>query len=285
MLLTLFKVIIFGIVEGITEWLPISSTGHMILLNAWLPLPFNDAFLSVFLIVIQLGAIFAVLCIFWQDIWPFDNSCRNRPMGNKRLSGWQLKTDVVKLWIKIVVACIPAVILELFWGDVLEEKFYRPISVAAALIIVGVLFLAVETVCRRKQPTVVMTEAITWQMAFFIGVCQAAAAAFPGTSRSGATIIGALLLGIARPTAAAFTFYLAIPVMIGASLLKIFSYPTVWTGELIFYMLAGMTAAFLVSMAVIRFLMNYVKRHDFKIFGWYRIILGIFVFVFFYKYS
>ena len=269
MCLTLFKIIIFGIVEGITEWLPISSTGHMILLDEWLSLPFSDAFLSVFLVVIQLGAIFAVLCLFWEDIWPFSKD-------GKR---YGLKKDKISLWIKIVIACVPAALLEMLWGDMLEESFYQPVSVAAALIIVGILFILIETRRRRKQPTVVMTEAITWQMAFFIGVCQAAAAAFPGTSRSGATIIGALLLGIARPTAAAFTFYLAIPVMFGASLIKIIQYPMVWTAEMLLYAGVGMLTAFLVSMAVIRFLMDYVKKHDFKVFGWYRIVLGIFVLI------
>lgn len=270
MCLTIIKIIIFGIVEGITEWLPISSTGHMILLDEWLPLPFDDAFLSVFLVVIQLGAIFAVLCLFWQDIWPFA----------KKGGRYGLQKDKAGLWLKIVIACIPAGLLEMLWGDILEERFYRPVSVAAAMIIVGILFIVIETHQRRRQPTVVMTEAITWQMAFFIGVCQAAAAAFPGTSRSGATIIGALLLGIARPTAAAFTFYLAIPVMFGASLIKVIKYPMAWTMELLIYAGVGMLTAFLVSIIIIRFLMDYVKKHDFKVFGWYRIVLGILVLCF-----
>lgn len=267
MCLTLIKIIIFGIVEGITEWLPISSTGHMILLDEWLVLPFDDAFLSVFRIVIQLGAIAAVLCLFWRDMWPLE----------KREQRLTVRKKTVNLWIKIVVACIPAGLLELFWGDVLEERFYHPESVAAALIIVGILFLVIENKQGRGMPAVVTTEAITWQMAFFIGVCQAAAAAFPGTSRSGATIIGALLLGIARPTAAAFTFYLAVPVMFGASLVKIIGYPLSWTFDQILCAGVGMATAFIVSMLIIRFLLEYVKKHDFKIFGWYRIILGILV--------
>lgn len=277
MLLTLLKVIIFGIVEGVTEWLPISSTGHMILLNAWLPLPFDDAFLSIFLIVIQLGAIFAVLCLFWKDIWPLEWKAARSSNGRK---GWMIKKDIISLWVKIVIACLPAAVLELIWGDVLEAKFYQPVSVAIALIVVGILFIIIENKHRRKMPTVVMTEYITWQMAFFIGVCQAAAAAFPGTSRSGATILGALLLGIARQTAASFTFYLAIPVMFGASLVKFMDYPAVWNGDSMIYVVVGMATAFIVSMMMIRFLMAYVKKHDFKIFGWYRIILGIVVLAF-----
>lgn len=278
MLLTLLKVIIFGIVEGVTEWLPISSTGHMILLDAWFPLPFDDAFLSVFLIVIQLGAVIAVLCLFWRDIWPLE---RKAALSSNGKAGWMIKKDIISLWVKIIIACLPAAVLELMWGDVLEEKFYQPVSVATALIVVGILFIIVENKHRRKMPTVVMTEYITWQMAFFIGVCQAAAAAFPGTSRSGATIIGALLLGIVRPTAAAFTFYLALPVMFGASLMKIMDYPAVWSRELVVCAGAGMVTAFIISMLSIRFLMAYVKKHDFKIFGWYRIILGILVLAFF----
>lgn len=273
MVLTLFKVIIFGIVEGITEWLPISSTGHMILLDQWLPLPFDDAFLSFFLIIIQLGAIFAVVCLFWRDIWPFE-------LNGKEMTGKQktvIRKDIINLWLKIAIACLPAVILELLWGDVLEEKFYNPVSVAMALVVVGILFIAIEHIRRRKQPMVVMVEDITWQMAFFIGVCQAAAAAFPGTSRSGATIIGALLLGIDRSVAAAFTFYLAIPVMFGASLVKILEFPAVRSADRIVYVGIGMLTAFIVSVMIIRFLMDYVRKHDFKIFGWYRIVLGIIV--------
>lgn len=274
--MTLFKVIIFGIVEGITEWLPISSTGHMILLNEWLPLPFDDAFLSLFWIVIQLGAVLAVVCLFWQDIWPFE---RNDGMEKKQ--GTVIRKDIISLWLKIGVACLPAVMLELLWGDKLEEKFYHPVSVAVALIIVGMLFIFIEHIRRRKMPVVVLPEGITWQMAFFIGVCQAAAAAFPGTSRSGATIIGALLLGIDRPVAAAFTFYLAIPVMFGASLVKIAGFSDGWSMDRIAYVGIGMLTAFVVSLMIIRFLMAYVRKHDFKIFGWYRIVLGMIVLLYF----
>lgn len=277
MLLTLFKVIIFGIVEGITEWLPISSTGHMILLNAWMPLPFDDAFLTVFLIVIQLGAVLAVLCLFWRDICPLEWEVKGMNRKKKLL----IRKDMIHLWLKIGVACLPAVMLELLWGDVLGERFYHPVSVAMALIIVGMLFIVVESVRRRKMPVIVMTEDITWQMAFFIGVCQAAAAAFPGTSRSGATIIGALLLGIDRSVAAAFTFYLAIPVMFGASLVKIVEFSVVWSMDQIVYTCIGMVTAFIVSVMVIRFLMDYVRQHDFKIFGWYRILLGMIVLLYF----
>lgn len=277
MLLTLFKVIIFGIVEGITEWLPISSTGHMILLNAWMPLSFDDAFLTVFLIVIQLGAVFAVLCLFWRDICPLEWEGKGMNRKKKPL----IRQDKIHLWLKIGIACLPAVMLELLWGDVLEERFYHPAPVAMALIIVGILFIVVEYIRRRKMPVIVMTEDITWQMAFFIGVCQAAAAAFPGTSRSGATIIGALLLGIDRSVAAAFTFYLAIPVMFGASLVKIVECSVVWSMDKIVYTCIGMATAFIVSVMVIGFLMDYVRQHDFKIFGWYRILLGMIVLLYF----
>lgn len=269
-MIELLKAILFGIVEGITEWLPVSSTGHMIILDEFIRLDCTPEFLEMFLVVIQLGAIMAVVILFWNKIFPFQFKDRSKPV---------IETDKIMLWLKIVVACIPAAIVGLLFDDVFEALFYHAIPVALALIVFGVAFIVVERRNKGKRAKIRKLDDITFQIAFLIGVFQLIAAVFPGTSRSGATIVGALLIGVSRSVAAEFTFFLAIPVMFGASLLKLvkfgFSFTTLEAGVLI----VGMLVSFLVSLFVIRFLMDYIKKHDFQIFGWYRIVLGVIVII------
>ena len=264
-MIELLKAVLFGIVEGITEWLPVSSTGHMIILDEFIRLDCTPEFLEMFLVVIQLGAIMAVVILFWNKIVPFQFRDRSRPV---------VETDKIMLWLKIVIACIPAAIVGILFDDVFEALFYHAIPVALALIVFGVAFIAVERRNKGRKPKIRKLNDITFQTAFLIGVFQLIAAVFPGTSRSGATIVGALLIGVSRSVAAEFTFFLAIPVMFGASLLKLvkfgFSFTTMEAGVLVI----GMLVSFFVSVFVIRFLMDYIKRHDFQIFGRYRIVLG-----------
>lgn len=272
----LWTAILFGIVEGITEWLPISSTGHMILLERFVTFQnVSDGFWSMFEVVVQLGAILAVALLFWKQIIPF-GFWENK--GKKRLI---FKKDIIVLWLKILAACIPAAAIGVLFSDQMEALFYNHITVAVMLVLFGVAFIAVENRHSGKKAKVDAACEITFQMAFFIGVFQLIAAIFPGTSRSGATIIGALLLGISRTAAAEFTFYLAIPVMFGASLLKLLKFGFHFTPLELAVLLLGMASAFAVSVLVIRFLMGYIKKHDFKIFGWYRIALGLIVLAFF----
>lgn len=266
----ILKAVLFGIVQGITEWLPISSTGHMILLNEFVTLDVSPEFLEAFLVVIQFGSILAVVVLFWNKIFPFE--FKGKP---------HIRKDTFTLWFKIVAACIPAIIIGLPFDDVFNKLFYNYTCVAVALIVFGILFIIVENRNKKLQPKVTQLSQITYKMAFIIGVWQLIAAVFPGTSRSGATIIGALLLGISRTVAAEFTFFLAIPVMFGASLLKLMKFGLAFSGAELSILLVGMIVAFAVSVAVIRFLMGYIKKHDFKVFGWYRIVLGIIVLLYF----
>ena len=265
-MIEILKAVFFGIVEGITEWLPISSTGHLILLNEFIELDVSEQFFSMFEVVIQLGAIFAVVLLFWNKIWPFSANEKN-----------YIKQDTFIMWLKIALACVPAAVVEILFGDVIEEKFYNYTVIALALILFGIAFLWIANRNRGKSPKMACIPEITWQTAFFIGMFQLIAAVFPGTSRSGATILGGILLGVARPVAAEFTFFLAIPVMFGASLMKVLKFGFEFTSSELIILIAGMATAFLVSIAVIQFLMGYIKKHDFKIFGWYRIALGILV--------
>jgi undecaprenyl-diphosphatase len=267
-MLELLKAILFGIVEGITEWLPISSTGHMIILNEFVKLDCTDEFLEVFLVVIQLGAILAVVILFWNKIFPFQFKDKTKPV---------IEMDKIMLWLKIIVACIPAAVVGLLFDDVFEALFYHAIPVALALIIFGIAFIAVERMNKGKKPKVRKLSDISFKTAFIIGLFQLIAAIFPGTSRSGATIVGALLIGVSRSVAAEFTFFLAIPVMFGASLLKIVKFGLSFTALEAGVLIIGMLVAFFVSIFVIKFLMDYIKKHDFQIFGWYRIVLGIIV--------
>ena len=279
-LIELFKAALFGVIEGITEWLPISSTGHMILFNEFMPLQVSEEFYSMFEVVIQLGAILAVVVIFWNSIFPFQKP----PYDPRRIRTGlisYLRMDIVMLWLKILVACVPAAVIGLLFNEKFEALFYNYTTVAIALIVFGIAFLIIEIRHKGKRARVNSLEEITFQLALLIGVFQLIAAIFPGTSRSGATIVGALLLGVSRTVAAEFTFFLAIPVMFGASLLKIVQFGFHFTGMEVAILLTGMIVAFVVSILVIKFLMGYIKKHDFKVFGWYRIILGIVVLLYF----
>ena len=279
-LIELFKAALFGVIEGITEWLPISSTGHMILFNEFMPLQVSKEFYSMFEVVIQLGAILAVVVIFWNSIFPFQKP----PYDPRRIRTGlisYLRMDIVMLWLKILVSCVPAAVIGLLFNEKFEALFYNYTTVAIALIVFGIAFLIIETRHKGKQARVNSLEEITFQLALLIGVFQLIAAIFPGTSRSGATIVGALLLGVSRTVAAEFTFFLAIPVMFGASLLKIVQFGFHFTGMEVAILLTGMIVAFVVSILVIKFLMGYIKKHDFKVFGWYRIVLGIVVLLYF----
>lgn len=279
-MLEIFKSIILGIVEGITEWLPISSTGHLILVNEFLNLDMSEKFVEMFNVVIQLGAILAVVIIFWNKLFPFGKKNNPHPLSKDGVGAY-IKTDIFIMWFKVLAACIPAAVVGLAFDDWIDEHFYNPWTVAIALIIFGAAFIIVENWNKNRKPRIDSISALTFKAAFIIGIFQLIAAVFPGTSRSGATIVGALLIGISRTVAAEFTFYLAVPVMFGASLLKLVKFGFDFTGTEIAVLLTGMAAALVVSVVVIKFLMDYIKKHDFKIFGWYRIILGALVIMYF----
>ena len=242
----IFKAIILGIVQGITEWLPVSSTGHMILVDEFLQLSMSDSFKEIFFVVVQFGSILAVVLLYWKKIFPFNFN--KKPFVEK---------DIIIMWTKIALACVPAAIIGLKWDDQLNALFYNVQTVSIMLILFGVLFIIVENHNKGK-------------------------AVFPGTSRSGATIVGALLIGISREIAAEFTFFLAIPVMFGASLLKIAKLGLALKSFELLVLGVGTVVSFIVSVFVIKFLMSYIKKHDFKVFGWYRIILGIILLVYFF---
>ena len=264
----IIKAILMGIVEGITEWLPISSTGHMILLEQIVHFNMTEEFMAMFRVVIQLGAILAVVVIYFKKLWPF----------TRRREAHYVKPDILVLWLKILVACLPAAVLGLVLDDWLDAHLYNYWVVAAMLIVYGILFLVIDT---SRKPKLTEMQQLTFRDALIIGLWQVLAM-IPGTSRSGATIVGGLLLGASRPLAAQFTFYLAIPVMFGASglkLVKYFAHGAVLDGSELSVLLVGMAAAFLVSMLAINFLMDYVKKHSFRAFGWYRIGLGAVVLI------
>ena len=268
------KAILFGIVEGITEWLPISSTGHMILLDEFVTLNVSPEFWDVFLVVIQLGAIFAVVILFWNKIFPFDFSTKGRKKG-------VIRKDIFQMWFKVIVACVPAMIYGILLDDLISPYLYNATVVAVMLILFGVAFIVIENWNRGRKPRVKSITALTYRDALLIGLFQLIAAILPGTSRSGATIVGALLIGVSRTVSAEFTFFLAIPVMFGASLLKLVRAGFAFTGSEVLLLVVGMVSAFVVSMLVISFLMGYIRKHDFKVFGWYRIVLGILVLLYF----
>lgn len=287
-ILELLKVIVLGIVEGITEWLPISSTGHMILVDEFMKLNVSEEFMEFFLVVIQLGAILAVVVLYWSKLWPF--YIREIPKKKQRAIAQQpavfraVLTFVERfcdkekwiLWFKIVVACLPTIIIALPFNDVIEEKFNNYVVVAIALIVYGVLFIFIENYNKKRRPVCTSLDELSFKTAFLIGVFQVLAV-IPGTSRSGSTIIGGILVGTSRTVAAEFTFFLAIPVMFGASLLKLVKFGFAFSSSEVIIMAVGMTVAFVVSILAIKFLMGYIKKHDFKAFGWYRIVLGILV--------
>ncbi len=279
-MLEILKSILFGIVEGITEWLPISSTGHMILLNQLVTLNVSEEFYSMFEVVIQLGAIMAVVVLYWHKIWPFGKNLKH-PVREEGILKYFDKPKW-EMWIKILVACIPAAVVGLLFNDYFEALFYNYVSVAIALIVFGVAFIVVETVNKGKKAKIDSISKLDYKTVILIGVFQLIAAIFPGTSRSGATIVGALILGVSRSTAAEFTFFLAIPVMFGASLLKIVKFGLAFTGMEFLILIVGMLVAFVTSVFVISFLMSYIKKHDFKVFGVYRIVLGIIVLAYYF---
>lgn len=281
-MLEFLKAIIFGIVEGITEWLPISSTGHMILLNEFLSLDVSKEFWDMFLVVIQLGAILAVVVLFWNQIWPFATKSKANESDAWVVGPVGVKKEIIINWLKIVVSCLPAILFVVLGiDDICDELFYNPVCVSIALIVFGIAFIVVESRNAGKNATVENMSDITWKMAILIGLFQLIAAAFPGTSRSGATIIGALIIGISRKAASEYTFILAIPVMLGASLLEILDFGFALTGSEWMILLGGLVSAFVVSIVVIKFLLGYIRKHDFKVFGWYRIVLGIVVLAYF----
>lgn len=270
-LIEIFKAIILGIIEGITEWIPISSTGHMILVDEFLQMGMSDAFKEMFFVVIQLGAIMAVVVLYWKKIFPFsfkENSF--------------IKKDIITMWIKIVIACIPAAIVGILFDDKINLLFYNFQSVAIALIVFGILFIVVENYNKDRSSIAKNINQLTYKMAIIIGLFQLIAAIFPGTSRSGATILGALLIGVSREVAAEFTFFLAIPVMFGASLLKLIKFGVVFTGFEFIVLSVGMIVAFVVSLLTIKLLVGYIKKHNFKIFGWYRILLGCILLIYYF---
>ena len=249
---------------------PVSSTGHMILLDELVKMNVSEEFWSMFLVVIQLGAILAVVVLYWNRLFPFN-------IGKKPV----IRTDIFQMWFKIIAACIPAGIVGIFFDDKIDKLFYNYQTVATMLIIFGVLFIVIENVNHGKRAKINSIAEIGWGTAMWIGMFQLIAAVFPGTSRSGATILGGILLGLSRTTAAEFTFFLAVPVMAGAGLLKLVKFGLAFSAGELVILLVGMAVAFVVSIIVIRFLMDYIRKHNFKVFGWYRIVLGILVFLFF----
>ncbi len=267
----LIKAFFYGTVEGITEWLPVSSTGHLILLEELIPMNVSDEFWEMFLVVVQLGAIMAVVILYWNKIFPFSFK-KGEPL---------LRRDIWSLWFKIIAACVPAMVYAFVLDDIVEPYLYNYVTVAVMLILVGIVFLAAERYLVKRTPSVTDTGALTYKLALLIGCFQLIAAIFPGTSRSGATIIGGLLLGLSRTTAAEFTFFLAIPVMAGGSLLKLLKFGFSFTVTEALILLTGTLVAFLVSLVVIRFLMDYIRKKNFNVFGYYRIILGTLVLVYF----
>ncbi|MCI9565183.1 MAG: undecaprenyl-diphosphate phosphatase [Eubacterium sp.] len=276
-LVEILKVIFLGIVEGITEWLPISSTGHMLLVDEFIKLNADESFKEMFFFVIQLGAILAVVVLFWGKMWPFKKKSTNDGINTV---GSVLRKDVWSLWFKVVVACIPGAVVTIAFDDFIEEHLHTPIVIAITLIFYGVAFILIERWNKTRTPKVSGLADITYQTAFMIGLFQVLSI-IPGTSRSGATIIGALLIGVSRVAAAEFTFFLAVPVMFGMSALKMVKMGFAMTGEEAFILILSMIVAFVVSVVVIKFLMGYIKKHDFQIFGWYRIVLGILVLIYF----
>lgn len=281
----LLKVIFLGIVEGITEWLPISSTGHLILVEEFVKLDVSKAFWEMFMVVIQLGAILAVVVLYWNKIWPFQNKKPKHENVTKieKAAGFVCrftKTDKMVMWFKILVSCLPAIIIGLPFDDFIEEKFNNWFVVAVMLMVYGVLFLLVEDYNEKRTVKVHSIADISWKMALYIGIFQVLAL-IPGTSRSGATIIGGILLGASRTVAAEYTFFLAIPVMFGASLLKIVKFGLAFSTQELIILGVGTLVSFLVSILAIKFLMGYIKKHDFRAFGWYRIVLGVVVMLYF----
>ena len=274
-MLDIIKVIILGIVEGITEWLPVSSTGHLILVEEFIKLNVSEAFWEMFMVVIQLGAIMAVVVLYFKELWPFQNQKKAKGALER-----YVKTDKMIMWFKIVVSCIPSIVIGLPFNDFIEAHFNNYLVVSIMLIVYGIFFILIENYNKKRTASINSVVEIGWKTAFLIGVFQLLAV-IPGTSRSGATIIGGILLGTSRTVAAEYTFFLAIPTMFGASLLKLVKFGLNFTGTEAIILIVGTLVSFVVSILAIKFLMGYIKKHDFKVFGWYRIALGIVVLLFF----
>ncbi len=268
-LIEILKAVFLGVVEGITEWLPVSSTGHMLLVDEFLTLDMTEEFKEMFFVVIQLGAILAVVLLFWKRMIPFDFS-----------GGISIKKQTFSLWFKVALACVPGAVVTLLFDDFIEEHLHTPSVIAAALIFYGLAFILVEIKAKNRPAKTQVLEEISYKEALLIGLFQVLSI-IPGTSRSGSTIIGALIIGVSRVAAAEFTFFLAVPVMFGLSFLKLLSFGFSFTAAEIAVLLAGTVTAFLVSLAVVKALMNYVKRKDFKVFGYYRIILGAVILIYY----
>ncbi|SDF99348.1 undecaprenyl-diphosphatase [Selenomonas sp. WCT3] len=264
-IMDLLKTIILGVVEGLTEWLPVSSTGHMILVDEFIQLDVSQAFMDMFLVVIQLGAILAVVALNFEKLNPWSSWKTRRE-----------KKDTFSLWKKVIFACVPAAVIGLLFNDYMEKHFMTAPVVAATLIFYGIMFILVENYNKHRRPRVSDLARLDYKTAFIIGMFQVLSL-IPGTSRSGSTILGGIIFGTSRYVAAEFTFFLAIPVMFGASLLKIVKFGLDFSGSELVILLVGMVTAFIVSIISIKFLMDYIKTNDFKVFGWYRIVLGIVV--------
>lgn len=269
--LEILKVTFLGIIEGITEWLPISSTGHMLLVDEFVQLNVSDSFKEMFFVVIQLGAILAVVILFWRKMWPFQLKDKTQPV---------VKKQTLSLWLKVVIACIPGAVVTLLFDNFIEAHLHTPIVIASTLIFYGLAFILVESWNKMRTPRIKTLEDIDYKTALFIGLFQILSI-IPGTSRSGATIIGALLIGVSRVAAAEFTFFLAVPVMFGLSGFKLLKFGFHFTPTELLILVIGMAVAFVVSLIVIKFLMGYIRKHDFKVFGVYRILLGFAVLAYF----
>lgn len=275
----IIKSIILGIIEGITEWLPISSTGHLILADEFIKLDMSKEFMEMFNVVIQLGAILAVVVIFWKKLWPFTLD-KSKGYNYITKSGGIIKKDVMDMWFKVIIAMLPAAIVGIPFDNLFEEHFHNYIVVSAALIVYGILFIIIERRNDGKKPKINSIADISYKTALIIG-CFQALSLIPGTSRSGSTILGAIIIGVSRVAAAEFSFFLAVPVMFGASLIKLLKFGFSFTGVELAVLLVGTLTSFLVSVVAVKFLMNYVRKHDFSAFGYYRIALGAVVLAYF----
>ena len=279
-MIDVIKAIVLGIIEGITEWLPISSTGHLILADEFIKLGVSEEFKEMFDVVIQLGAIFAVILLFWNKLWPFTSrkeSSGVMPLG----SLFGLKKNSASIWIKVIIACVPSILIGLPFEDKIDELFFNPTVVAIALIVYGVAFILIEHFNKNKAYAVNSMQTLSYKTAFFIG-CFQVLAMIPGTSRSGSTILGAMLIGASRTVAAEFSFYLAVPTMFGASLLKLLKFGFHFTSIEMVVLAAGMVTAFVVSVIAIKFLLGFIRKKSFAAFGYYRIALGALVLLYFY---
>lgn len=275
----IIKSIILGIIEGITEWLPISSTGHLIIADEFIKLGMTDEFMEMFNVVIQLGAILAVVVIFWNKMWPF-TADKSKGYNYITKGNGLIKKDVMDMWFKVIAAMLPAAIVGIPFDNYFEKHFHNWQVVSAALIVYGVLFIVIEKINKNRKPKVNSIPELSYKTALLIG-CFQALSLIPGTSRSGSTILGAMILGVSRVAGAEFSFFLAVPVMFGASLIKLLKFGFMFTGMELAVLAVGTLTSFIVSVIAIKFLISYVRRHDFSLFGYYRIALGVIVIAYF----